>query len=214
MGTIDYHKNDLKIALDVNNQNRILPELSEDDKVILDIGCGIGQSFIALNCTEGRKCIGIDIDKDALEYGKKHFGKKIQFIHADATSIPLSDKIIDLVYCRVSLPYTNIPKAIKEIKRVLRTGGKVWMTLHSKKRMNESIIRELKSRNIKNIIHRGYTLINGYLLKYFGVVFPFVNGRYESWQDARTVKKLLIRNHFNVNIKKIGRHTIIEGLLH
>ena len=64
MGTIDYHKNELKIALDVNNQNRILPELSEDDKVILDIGCGIGQSFIALNCTEGRKCIWIDIDKD------------------------------------------------------------------------------------------------------------------------------------------------------
>ena len=115
MTSIEYHLQELEIALDKNDPRRILPNVLESDRVILDIGCGIGQSFIALDCTD-RICIGIDIDEDALRYGIEKYGNRIQYILSDGSHIPLPSNTCDLVYSRVSFAYTNIPKAIKEIR--------------------------------------------------------------------------------------------------
>jgi hypothetical protein len=35
-----------------------------------------------------------------------------------------------VVITRVSLPYTNINTSLMKVRRVLRKGGKLWMTLH------------------------------------------------------------------------------------
>jgi hypothetical protein len=52
MGSIEYHLRELEIALDKNDNRKILPNVLDSDKVILDIGCGIGLSFIALDRTD------------------------------------------------------------------------------------------------------------------------------------------------------------------
>ncbi len=212
MRTIDYHLNELEISLDRNDSRRVLPDILDSDQMILDIGCGIGQSFVALNCTD-RTCIGIDIDEDAIRYGIENYGSKIQFILSDAAHIPLPSKTFNLVYSRVSLPYTNIPQVIREIRRVLRGNGRVWMTLHGKSMADKYLKEAISSRNIKQLIHVIYILINGYLLKYFGFVLPFITGRYESWQDTSAMEKLLTRNGFKVHVHEVGRHTVIEGRL-
>jgi len=212
MGSIEYHRKELEIALDKNDNRRILPNVLDSDKIILDIGCGIGQSFIALELTD-RICIGIDIDKDAIKYGIDNFGSKIHFVLSDAKHIPLRSNMLNFVYSRVSLPYTNIPKVIKEMRRLLRNDGRVWMTLHSRDFVVKNFKEAISSRSIKQLIKATYALINGYLLKYFGIVFPIRSGRYESWQDTSAIKQLLIRNGFEVNVYKVGRHTVIEGRL-
>jgi len=49
--------------------------------------------------------------------------------------------------------------------------------------------------------------------KYCGVVIPFVNGGYESWQDMVAMKKLLSRYGVDVIESKKGRFNILEGVL-
>src|SRR5256885_7582075 len=208
MGSVEYHLKELEIAFDKSDARNILPNVLDSDKVILDIGCGIGQSFIALDCTD-RVCIGIDTDEDAIRYGTGRYGSKIQFILSDAAQIPLPSNTFNLVYSRVSLPYMNIPKVLKEIRRVLRKDGRVWMTLHSKDMAVEDLENAIKSRNIKRLTQVIYILTNGYLLKYFGIVVPFRKGRYESWQSASAMKTLLIRGGFEVNAYEVGRHMVI-----
>lgn len=213
MESINYHLKELEIALNPNDNRMVLPSLLDTDKVILDIGCGIGQTFLALNCTD-RKCIGIDIDQEAIKYGIKNYGSKIQFILSDARQLPIPSNFINLVFSRVSLPYTNIPKVIKEIKRVLKKDGRVWMTLHSRKVANKYLREAIKSPlDIKRLVHVIYILVNGYFLKYFGIVFPFFNGGYESWQDTSAMKKMLLSNGFEVKVHRDRNHTVIEGFL-
>ncbi len=213
MGSVEYHLKELEIARDAKDLRRVLPEILPADKIILDIGCGIGQTFIALNCTD-RICVGIDNDEAAINYGIRNYGDKIQFILSDAVRIPVPSNLFDLVYSRVSLPYTNIPRVVREMRRILRDGGRVWMTLHSKTMAARYLKGSIKSRDLGSFPRRVYTLINGYCLKYFGFIFPFVDGSYESWQDATSIKKILSSNGFEVAIVKVGRHTVIEGTLH
>lgn len=212
MSSIEYHLTELEIALDPNDPRRTLPQILASDRCILDIGCGIGQTFIALNCTD-RICIGIDVDEKAISYGIKNYGNKIHFILSDAARIPLPANMFDLVYCRVSLPYTNIPKVIREIRRVLKRGGRVWMTLHSKNRIEGSLRESIRQRKARSFVGRAYTLINGYCLKYCGVLFPFINGRYESWQDTPTMRRIMSHYGFEVKAVNVGNEIVYEGVL-
>ena len=87
------------------------------------------------------------------------------------------------------------------------------MTLHSKNIANGYLKEALRLRSIKRLLHVIYILFNGYLLKYFGFVIPFINGRIESWQDTSAMKSLLIRNGFKVDVHNVGWHTVIQGTL-
>ena len=40
---------------------------------------------------KNRVLVGIDSDKDAIEYGKKHFGNKIRLIQANASNLPFKN---------------------------------------------------------------------------------------------------------------------------
>jgi len=212
MGRIEYHQEELKIALDRGDERRVLPEILNSDRVILDIGCGIGQSFMALDTTN-RICIGLDVDEDAVRYGIEHHGHKVQFILADAAHIPLPSNTLNLVFSRVSLPYTNIPKVVKEIRRVLQSDGRVWMTLHGKQMTDRQLREALRAGNMKQLVRAIYTLANGYLLKHLGIVVPFITGRFESWQDISAMKSLLIKNGFEVDVFETGGHTVVQGKL-
>jgi ubiquinone/menaquinone biosynthesis C-methylase UbiE len=50
--------------------------------------------------------------------------------NAAAEHLPYGNSEFDLVISRVSLPYTDLPKAAREMRRVLRTGGRIWLALH------------------------------------------------------------------------------------
>jgi len=212
MSSIDYHLAELEIALSKSDPRRILPDIHESEKAILDIGCGVGQSFLALECTN-RICVGLDVDEEAIKYGMENYGRQIQFVLADAQRLPFPAESFDFVFARVSLPYTNVPRVIREARRVLRRDGRVWLSLHTQDRALRYLREAAAASNVKQLIHGSYVLLNGYLLKYFGKTLPFVNGRYESWQDAVAMKALLRKCGFEAADHKIGLHTVVEGRL-
>ena len=210
MSNLEYHLQELEIAKDINDSRRTLPDLLPSDQVIVDIGCGIGQTFIALECTD-RTCIGIDVDAEVINYGIEHFGADIDFYLTDAINIPLQSNSVDLVISRVALPYTNIPKVLKSVRRVLKEDGRIWFTIHSDELVKGWLKKAVKKKNYKDVIHKVYVRMNGYLLKNFGVLIPFVNGNYESWQDEEAIIKILKRNGIVATKRQIGDHTCIEG---
>ena len=209
--SIEYHLGEMQIAQSPDHAAHILPELRPSDQTILDIGCGIGQTLIALNCPDRRR-IGVDIDSEAIQYARKHYSE-LEVHVADGTDIPVKYDSVDLVIMRVSLPYMNIPAVATEVRRVLKEGGRAWMTVHSRKQAGRFLRDAIRRRDIKDTIHKIYVLANGLLFKLTGCLIPFANGRYESWQDIGALKRCFSRRGFSVREGETKGKTFIKATL-
>lgn len=188
-----------------------MPDVREDDRVILDIGCGVGQTLVAMDLDDDRVLVGVDIDHEALAYGRKTFAS-IQYSKCTAEALPLASGLFDLVISRVAVPYTNIPQTINEMYRVLEPGGRVWFTLHPIKMTRRQWVSALRNFRIKDIIFRTYVLANGLNLHFFGKLLPFPsNGQYESCQSAKAIRAVLKNAGFeNVSVDR-GRHFLVTA---
>lgn len=101
----------------------------KDGDVVLDLGCGYGR--LALEVKKefpASKIFGLDIAKKYVELFNKNIGKSGKAYAGDIRNLPFKSKSIDVVYMVTTLMYlTNFKdqeKAISEIKRVLKLGGK------------------------------------------------------------------------------------------
>jgi ubiquinone/menaquinone biosynthesis C-methylase UbiE len=187
-----------------------MPRFSETDTAILDLGCGIGQTIVASSLENRKLLVGIDIDLDSLIYGQRQFGY-INFINGNAECLPFQSESFDFVISRVSLPYTNIPKALKEIRRVLKNDGNVWFTLHHFSKLLRSFIKSmlklltLQSKSVsvrknisvnKSVVFHIYVIVNGIYFHIFGKQFAFpvygkLYGKYESFQTESGIIRAL-----------------------
>ena len=142
-----YHREELEIALDPSHIAHLLPPPLPRSERVLDIGCGAGQTLMA--AYSDRVSFGLDIDLEALNLGRS-FTDHVCFVCGKAESLPWPNGQFDMVIARVSLPYTDISTSLKEVHRVLRKGGELWMTLHA------SPWRQAKSSNYKGWIFFAY----------------------------------------------------------
>lgn len=97
-------------------------------KKILDLGCGLGETsvFFALQNT---KVIASDISPGMLACVQKLAQKykvhtKIKLVESPAEKIPLENESVDLVFGGNVLHHVDIVKTSKEVRRVLKKGGK------------------------------------------------------------------------------------------
>src|SRR5437870_4575372 len=97
-----YHLRELEIALDPSDPGHVSPPTIEPGRLILDIGCGAGQTLTAAYA--GRPSVGIDIDLEALQLGRE-FGCSAPLACARAEALPFCDTCFDLVIARSSLQY-------------------------------------------------------------------------------------------------------------
>lgn len=208
---INYHLNELEIARSSESLHFSMPKFSENDQVILDIGCGIGQTFVASNLENSKLLIGIDIDIDSLIYGRRQFGY-ISFINGNAEFLPFQSNSFDFIVSRVALPYTNIPKSLLEVQRVLRKDGRVWLTLHSFFMTLGQLKEAVFEFHIKDVIFKSYVIVNGVVFHLTGKQFAFpLNRKYESFQTESGITKAMKEAGFkNINISK-GKHFIVTA---
>lgn len=93
-------------------------------KVVLDIasGSGYGTKMLAENA---KHVYGVDVNEQAVNYSKKHFGSKnIEYLVGDGIRIPLDDNSVDVVITFETIEHIEDYKTfIKEVKRVLRPDG-------------------------------------------------------------------------------------------
>jgi SAM-dependent methyltransferase len=153
--SLAYHQGELEVALDAANPQRLMPEPG-GAAAILDIGCGAGQTIVALNASS--RSVGVDIDVDALRYGASGgLGPRLRGAAAAGERLPFVDGAFDYVYSRVALPYMDIASALAEMHRVLRPGGRLWLALHPLSVPAE----QFRRGNLKGKLYAACIIANG-----------------------------------------------------
>lgn len=184
----DYNLNELKVALDPADPRHILPPALPLEARVLDVGCGSGQSLIA--AYPDRVTFGVDIDQNALRLGQT-LSEMTRLVRSRAEALPFNGGQFDLVFARVSLPYTNIAVSLSEIRRVLKPEGRLWITLHP----FAVPWAQVKKSNYKGRVFFLYILANSLLFHLVQKMFRFV-GRYESFQTEHGIRRALEQQGF------------------
>lgn len=194
---IRYHLAELEIVQNLHDPRRLVPELRKEEKAVLDIGCGIGQTLLAPElCRLERRC-GIDIDAKVIAYGQKRF-PELQLVHAGAEALPFAANEFDLVISRVALPYTNIPVALREIRRVLKPAGRCWVALHPPRMELDRLRRAIMTFSFKTIVDSAYVWINSVLFNVGGLSIPRLpSGQHESVQTPGGMGRALRKAGFD-----------------
>ncbi len=101
---------------------------------VLDIGCGTGTwiAMIAGCDLPGRRLIGLDyasaMCRMAQQKAEAVGDSRLQFVRGDAEHLPFDDGSFDVLTCSNSFHhYPHQAAAIKEMRRVLRPGGRLML---------------------------------------------------------------------------------------
>ncbi|MBC7806813.1 MAG: class I SAM-dependent methyltransferase [Akkermansiaceae bacterium] len=92
----------------------------------LDVGCGTGQSTVALRGIAD-SVIGIDASPDMLSMAL--VGDNIRYVAAPAENIPSPDGVFDLVTVSLAFHWFDRPAFFGETRRVLRENG--WLAIYN-----------------------------------------------------------------------------------
>lgn len=101
-----------------------------DGGTVLDIACGPGIYSRAFARTLNRGAVvGLDLSLPMLEYASSKAQRKgienLRFIHGDAQDLPFPDNQFDAANCCGALHlFPDLPKALSEVRRVLKPGGR------------------------------------------------------------------------------------------
>lgn len=123
----------LSLRRDVAWRNKVakyLPDRTEQR--VLDLATGTGDILLSLFEKSDRiqSAIGIDMAEKMLERSRKKIAARklddrVFFIRADAVQIPFSSRSFDAVTIAFGIRNVpNVPRALAEMRRVLKPGGK------------------------------------------------------------------------------------------
>jgi SAM-dependent methyltransferase len=98
---------------------------------VLDLGCGAGR-FVAALRDAGADPVGVELSEGALERARRNVpGADLRALAADG-AIPLEDSSVDLVWCSEVIEHApDTAGLLSEVRRVLRTAGRVLITTPS-----------------------------------------------------------------------------------
>jgi SAM-dependent methyltransferase len=105
---------------------KFLPDWRE--KTILDAGCGTGAILQRLGNVQ--RNVGVDLAAEALEFCRARGLTNVQ--QADVSALPFADESFDAVISASVLYHhwvSNVPAAVREMRRVLKPGGLLLVNL-------------------------------------------------------------------------------------
>ena len=126
LGTLDqFHTRGLAATADLAKLAGITADAS-----VLDVGCGVGGPARFLADTCGCRVTGIDLSEPFVEAARylterTGQGEQVSFQTASALALPFDDGRFDVVLLQhVAMNIADRAQLYREIRRVLRTGGK------------------------------------------------------------------------------------------
>lgn len=116
-----------------NAQSQVISLLDVRPGVhFLDIGCGTGWAVgqVASLVNDQGLFYGVDLSPKMIEKAKSNFSARdnLIFTQANVESIPLDSSFFDVIICTNSFHhYPDPAKALQEMYRLLKSGGKVYV---------------------------------------------------------------------------------------
>ena len=110
---------------------QFLKKYSNKDQLIAEIGCGPGRGTLYMTKND-LNVTAVDLSAVSLKLAKRR-APNANFVKADNMDLPFEDKIFDLVISDGVIHHTKYPiKSLKENIRILKTGGKMYLTFYRK----------------------------------------------------------------------------------
>ena len=146
LGTDIWARHVLKPA--ITDLDRLIENRRASYPVIVDVGCGFGRSFKMLNDRfRPVRMVGIDLDPKMLASSSleaKRQGLALELRRASASSLPLSDQSVDMVFCHQTFHHlVDQHTVLCEFHRVLKRDGVLLFAESTRKYIHSWIIRIL-----------------------------------------------------------------------
>lgn len=173
---------------------------------VLDVGCGLGQLLLTAGQSGPTELLaGIDIDRDMLRGGallarlEPAARARPALLAGDALRLPFRDGAFDLVTCRVVLMSLPVSAAVRELARVVRPGGHLYLHLTGW----GYYLDQLRGRRLPGAL---FALANGTLLHLFGRQVR-LRGLWNNHETRRAVTRMLDRSGLSLEAAIVGpRH--------
>jgi demethylmenaquinone methyltransferase / 2-methoxy-6-polyprenyl-1,4-benzoquinol methylase len=204
---------------DVAWRKKVAKKIPKDkEMVLLDLATGTGDLLFSIMNSHSNilKGIGIDISQGMLDKGiekgkKKLFSNKIIFQKGDAQTLDISDESVDVVTIAFGIRNVeNYEKALKEMYRVLKVGGKVLILEFSLP--SPGILRKLYTSYFRHVLPKIGGVVSGDQEAY-----RYLNKSVESFPYGKEFCKVLKRSNFtNIQNEQLsfGIATIYQGEKH
>jgi ubiquinone/menaquinone biosynthesis C-methylase UbiE len=162
-------------------------KLNTNNSVVLDYGCGIGNSLEQVVNFKPKKITGIDISEISIEKAKKNFDAytKIELLVDNCEKTKFEENTFDIVYGTGILHHLNFEICLDEIQRILKPGGRFLFIEPLGTNPFINLYRKLtpKSRSVDEhpLVENDLNLIKNRFqkvkIKYYGfltlIFFPF-----------------------------------------
>ncbi|MBV6450524.1 MAG: Ubiquinone/menaquinone biosynthesis C-methyltransferase UbiE [Anaerolineales bacterium] len=194
----------------------ILLKLPADAK-ILELGCGPGYLWKenVSRIPAGWDITLSDLSSGMLDSAWRNLvvtGRAFQFKEIDAQTIPFADETFDAVIANHMLYHVpDRPKAIAEIKRVLKTGGRLFATTVGDNHLKEITdwFRQIRKSSIWESFSNLFTLENG--LDQLKPFFPNVTvSRYEDNLHVTELEPLIAYFHSGIRAGELSEDELAK----
>jgi len=146
----NYIKNSDPLIKDwLKKENNYLKKNIKKNAIVLDVGCGFGRNIRAITAI-AKKIVAIDNNKPLCEKIIKKLSefRNVDFFCKNAKKIHFGDNTFDYVIC-MGNTFGDFGKdklkILKEMKRVTKKGGKIFVSVYSEKALD---IRKKEYRRI------------------------------------------------------------------
>ena len=149
----NFYKNIYDIVSNIINQ------FSNNEIIILDLGCGEGihSKKIQEQITTKNNLIGIDISKSAINLATDYISNNNIYIVGDTNNLPVNNNSIDVVIDFLS------PFNTSELKRVLKDHGIIIKISPGVNYLKELKNKEyVKESEVKNNIEKNFNIFHSY----------------------------------------------------
>lgn len=121
------------------------------EKEVLDLACGVGYGCEILKDAGAKSVTGLDLSKDAIDYAKRKYSQPgVKFVRGDAIASDLQSNKFDVVSCFEFIEHIDEQdKALKEIKRILKDNGILFISTPNKLTYHEDNKFHKKELNFK-----------------------------------------------------------------
>jgi len=170
-----------------------LKDLVKEGEKILDIGCGNGRllKFFHKNI----RYFGVDFSENLIEIAKGKY-PQANFLVANVLNLPFKDNFFDKVFSIATLHHIPSEKfrllALKEIKRVLKDGGELILTVWNLRGQIKYMPLILKNNLLK--------IFSKTKLDFFDIMVPWFQktNRYYHCFSRGEIKNLVDRAGFQI----------------